>query len=187
MEGIAFIPNAWKEGVISTMKNFFLYMTATNKESYSEKLKNVYYFSNEKILAVDKNMYNKSERFKMQNELEIKPFSITQRIFKALLKHIVDSPKKIIIKHIEFIDESISDSQEYLELCNLIGVFDDENIFKQVDYILHEFDTEIYSIAIRYSGYDFLITAEGVIDTDAPDNILTDFFVDEAVNDLLLV
>ena len=48
------------------------------------------------------------------------------------------------------------------------------------------YDTDVEKIVIRFKGYDFTITSEGVLDTDAPDTVFIDFLKDKVINRLIL-
>jgi len=52
--------------------------------------------------------------------------------------------------------------------------------------ILDDFDTDIYSITIRYCGYNFTITSEGLFESEAPKDIFERFIWDEIINKLFL-
>ncbi len=187
MKGILLFHNSWEEGVFNYMKNYFLYLALSTKMENESNFKDILYFKNKRIVAVDRNTYNKNDRLNLQQSYKFMPFSVNQRVFKSLLSYAAESPGEIIIKNIEFFDETIEDSSEYDDIQNDLSKMDYNNILEKVLYILEEFDTEIYSILLSYKGYDFYLSGEGVMDTNAPDDILFNFTGDEKVSNTLLL
>lgn len=159
------------------MKNYFLYVDYNNKivDTMSEA---IYMFDNRRIVAVDRQTYDKDRRLKLQNELNIRPYYITQEVFKEMLYHFYINPNKVIIRDINFIDDFIEETDEYEQLEAFITKRNIEGINNYVRKIIKEYDTEIYDIKIRYQGYDFSITNQGVLNVEAPDDTFKKFLKD---------
>lgn len=176
-----------KEGVYSFMKNFFLYLKFKSSSHEYCNYEDVHCFENNKILAVSRNTYNAQNRAKLQKNIGMQPYYITQNIFKEFLQFILNSSQEdVMLMGIQFVDKSIEDSFECLELQRCIDKKDIENAYKKIFDIMDLYDTDIESLKIRYNGYDFYISSKGVIDTNAPTNIFKSFIEDSIINKIML-
>ncbi|MDU6522118.1 hypothetical protein [Clostridium sp.] len=165
------------------MKNLFLYYSYDNITSESlSNLNDIYMFLNKKIIAVDKNVYNKNERIKLQKQIDIQPYYITQRIFKELLIESINSEIKII--NVLFEDE-LDDVDEYLELIEYIQKSKNNQIVKQIDFIMVEFETKIEKLEVAYDDNRYSLTSSGVLDVYDSDNIKK-LLADKIINRKLL-
>lgn len=187
MNSLAYPNDTLKEGVYIFMKNFFLYLKSKTFINNCYDHDDMYFFENNRIIAISRNEYNAEKRYALQQELGIRPYYITQNVFKEFLLYLsCNYQDKIILMYIDFIDRDITDTPEYLELLDNIKKNEISAAFQNTFNIMDEFDTDINSLTVRYQGYDFYISNKGVIDTDAPDNILKLFFGDESINKLIL-
>jgi len=169
---------------VNNMNNYFLYLKIGKEKIDCNSLKDIYCFNNNKIIAVDKNSYSKSKRAELQTELSITPYYITQNIFKEFIFYVV-SNKKYLIRNIDFLDETVKETDEYNYLISLMHNRSNE-IYSYVNYMIDEFDTDVSTLVIRFSGYDFSISSKGVIDTFAPNKFFYEFLNDQNINKLIL-
>lgn len=187
MDNLMNYQSAWKEGVYVTMKNFFLYLSFRPAIDNSKCKEDIYCFLNKQIIAVDRNIYNMESRQVIQKDLGIRPYFLSQSMFMEILNGMVFSRwKDIRLKGIYFEDESIENMFEYSQLIAAINKNDMFLAYNHITEIIELYDTDIRAISIRYKGYYFNITKDGVMDTDAPDYIFYDFINDKIVNAILL-
>ncbi|MGG7163462.1 hypothetical protein [Clostridium ihumii] len=147
------------------------YNSSTDKDNLELcKLKNVYCFCNYKIVGIDKNNYNKNQRLMLQQEYNMDPYYFTQDTFKNILLDLKDNGN-FTLTSIYFLDESICESCEYEELNNSIINRKINEIYEDVNYILDEFDTEIYKISLKHLDTTITITSEGVLSLQSPMSI----------------
>lgn len=169
------------------MKNFFLYIKSRPSEQPICESEDIFCFKNNKILAIDKSIYDAKNRAELQKSIGMHPYYITQSIFKEFLHFTsVEKQLSILLKDIQFIDDSIDTSIEYSDLQENIRKGDANYFNQNIFEIMNIYDTDIKSMVVRYGGYDFSISNEGVISTDAPKNILESFVEDEAINKIIL-
>lgn len=174
-----------KEGVVALMKNLFLYLRYNDENASSNKLDNIYFFNNSKIVALDRNVYGCKYRLELQSRLGVEPYYITGNIFKEFLLYSAKNKNHILLRNIEFSDDSIVETEEYKALKEALWN-QTEDIYYNIKNVLDEFDTSIRKITFRYNGYDFTISEDGVLDADAPEQILKLFIEDKMINKLIL-
>ena len=162
-------------------KNLFLYINSSNNsEIHDSSYKDIYCIG-DMIVAIDKNVYDKKERFNFQKRFNVHPYYISQKTFKEII--FVSNDIKLL--NINFIDESIEDSLEYKNLQNIIygGV---SNLYETVMYIIDEFDTEIKSVTFIYKSMKIELTNEGVLNFYSNDSLLQTLTTDNKIKNLLL-
>ncbi len=169
------------------MKNLFLYYNSDYK--HCEKMNNlndIFLFKSKKLIAVDKDVYDKKERLELQKKLYIQPYYTTQRIFKELIISILEQERKFRILDISFEDEELEAEEEYLDLLDCIRFNNGENILSKINIIFQQYDTEISSIVFVYENRKFSLTNTGILNVEDSDEIFTNFLNDKNINKNLL-
>lgn len=92
----------------------------------------------------------------------------------------------LLLRSITFKNKETETSEELSQLYNDIQSRNFNTVYEQVQKIMDIYDTDVEKIVIRFKGYDFTITSEGVLDTDAPDTVFIDFLKDKVINRLIL-
>ncbi|MBU3089437.1 hypothetical protein KPL42_13145 [Clostridium gasigenes] len=179
------------------MRNLYLYINYKNDFNICCDYKDIYCFK-DKLICIDKNIYNKSKRYELQKELSVKPYFVSQDTFKEMLYALINNKVNFKIKDIEFIDESIREEIEYYELESIIkknwciNKKLEENkdlnkkLYRNILNIIEEFDTEIKSIKFIYSKMDIEITNKGVLNFNSGDELLNNLVTDSILNKMLL-
>lgn len=173
-----------KREIVETMKNLFLYLKPLKVEK--RDIHDIYYFNNDRIVAIDKNIYSRKERASLQDDLMISPFYLTYNIFMQFIYFALNHKEKINLKLIRFEDSDVHDTHEYQELIRVLNQYDNGNVFLTLQELLELYDTYIQEIDFKYKGYLFRLSEQGVIDTEATDDILASFVSDEEINKLIL-
>lgn len=168
------------------MNNFLLFLKYNNNSDFCENYKNIFCFSNKRVVAVDESEYDKRKRMELQKLLGIRPYYLSQKVFKETLDYALSNPNEIVIRDIEFLDSAIEDTEEYYELMDMFLDNCLSEAYKQVYKILREFDTEIYELKIRFKNHDFTLVKTGVLESDAPPVIFDSFINDVKFNRLIL-
>ncbi|RXM68346.1 hypothetical protein [Clostridium tetani] len=166
-------------------RNFYLYFAQGISKNLCN-INNVYCFKNDLIIAIDKNIYGRKQRYEFQKYYRMSPYYISQQVLKEILMHSLKEPNLFYLRDIEFIDKYVEDTPDFDFLKNLILKYEVEDIYKNVHYILNEYDTEILKIRFRYKGFDFCLNTEGVLDVEAPSDIIEEFIEDNITNKLIL-
>lgn len=179
--------NLMKEGAFR-MRNFFLYISLNKNALKDYDVNNILCFRNCDILAVNVETYNsKDKRFKLQQSLSMRPYYISQVIFSEFLYFILtNNPNVFLLRDIRFKDITVEETDLYCNLYEYINAQDYKKVFDVVKSIKEEYDTDISGIKIRYGGYDFIITSDGVLDSDANNEVFYSFINNPYVNNLIL-
>jgi hypothetical protein len=163
----------------------FLYINCRQDNSFCHKYNNIYCFS-DKLVGIDKNTYNKQSRYAFQKELNVKPYFVSQNVFKEILFSLAHGKLDILIRDIDFIDDSIKNESIYDTLENFIWTRNNNDIYRYTLYILDAYDTEIKSMKFIYKGMEIEITNEGVLNFSSSDEMLRNLVGDTKINNILL-
>lgn len=166
-------------------KNLFLYINSNKDLKICEKYNDIYCFG-EKLVGIDKNAYDRKNRFNLQQQFNVHPYFVSQNVFKEILYSLVYGRISLRILDINFIDDSIIETEEYGYLQQVIRNNDNINIYMQTLNIIDEFDTEIKNIKFIYNGMNIDLTNEGVLNFYSGDELLIKFTSDIKVKNLLL-
>lgn len=178
--------NALKEGAYLFMENFFLYIRSKHLRKQTCDQEGIYCFKNDRILAVNKRFYDTQNMVEL-HDMGLYPYYITQNIFKDFLHFTFETKQpKMLLKDIRFMDESVESCIEYSEIQQNIKDNDIEHLNESILEALRSFDTDIRSLTIRYDGYDFCISNEGVLATDAPKNVIKSFTDNTTINKIIV-
>lgn len=175
-----------KVGDLEMTKSLFLYLKYKENGKLNS-YKDIHCFNNNMIITVDYDEYNtKNERLKIQKELSVRPYFITRNIFKEFILFACSEQNKLLLRAIIFFDNYVMEEEEYLLLANNLLKLKFSGVYEQVEYIETEFDTKVKEITFRYEGYDFTLTAEGVLTYEATNKVFNDFLYDNKINNLIL-
>lgn len=166
--------------------NLLLYIKYSNGEFNECDNKSILCFDNNKIIAINELDFTKEQRSNLQNKLHIRPYFISQRVFKEVLYEICYSETFMNLRDIEFSDDSIAKTTEYEDLGYFIIKRNFSNIFELYNNILDDYDTSIRAISINYFGYDFSLTSRGVISAYAPLEVINKLISDNKFNRIIL-
>lgn len=166
-------------------RNLFLYVNCRKDNRICHKWNDIYCFT-DKLIGIDKNTYNKQNRYAFQKELNVKPYFVSQYVFKEILYSLAHGKLDIKILDIRFIDDSIESEIEYEKLESLIWSNKTTELYAYILYILDIFDSEIRSMKFIYKGMEIEITNEGVLNFGSSDEMLQELLADKKINGLLL-
>ena len=166
-------------------KNLFLYINANKDLTICHKCEDIYCIG-DKLVAVDKNKYDRKNRFALQKQFDVYPYFISQYVFKDILRSLAYGKINIFVVNIDFTDDSIIETQEYNDLQLDIKKMDKKNLYNDVLNIINEFDTEIKNIKFIYNGKVIELTNKGILNFQSKDEMLHDFTSSEDVVKLLL-
>lgn len=166
-------------------KNLFLYINSSKNSNICNQYKDIYCFGSS-LVAIDKNAYNKNNRFNLQKQLNVYPYYITQSIFKDILRSLAYNKINISLMNISFIDDKIDETIEYDELQDIIANKDNIKIYEYTLQILDEYDTEIKKIKFVYKKMILELTNEGILNFQSKDDLLGAFIADTSAKNLLL-
>lgn len=161
-------------------KNLFLYLNANRNTEICKEYNDIYCIG-DMLVAIDKVSYNKNQRFKLQEKFNVYPYFVTQKVFKEILFSCLD----IRVLNINFIDDSIADTEEYRDLEE---IFYEEkgNAYNKIINIIEDFDTEIKSITFVYKLMRIELTNEGVLNFYSEEKLLNMFMADKRMNKILI-
>lgn len=167
------------------MKNLFLYYYNSNI-SELKKFKHIYFFENQKLIAIDKDVYGREERLLLQERLYIQPYYISQKILKELILSITSFTDKFRILDINFEEDYIEDTKEYELLLESIRNRDYKYLIEYVNKIIRSYDTEISDLVFVFEDRKFKITSTGILNVEASNEVFTDLLHDKVINRNLL-
>jgi hypothetical protein len=163
----------------------FLYINCRKDSSICFKYHDIFCFSN-KLIGIDKNIYNKQNRYAFQKELNVKPYFVSQNVFKEILYSLAHGKIDIKVCDIDFIDDSVKYELEYETLEDLMWTSRNTDLYKYVLHILEQYDTEIKSMKFIYDSMEIELTNEGVLNFSSTDEMLQRLVEDKNINKLLL-
>lgn len=136
---------------------------------------NIYCFSNNYIVAIDSN-YIKINKHIIQ-EMKLNPYYLSSKVFKEFIN------KSICFNDYFVSDLDINDYEEIEEyLLGELKEYLHNNKLKQLLSLILDNDIDIDKITIRFQGYDFSLTSEGILTIDAPKEIVDNFIKDTIIN-----
>jgi len=166
-------------------KNLFLYINSNKNLAICSSNKDVYCFG-DKLVGIDKNIYDRRNRFMLQKKFNVHPYFVSQNVFKEILYSLSCGNSDIKLLDITFLDDSIIETVEYEYLQQIILGNDMANLYKEIMSIIKEFDTEIKSVKFLYNCMKMELTNEGVLNFYSNDELLNGIVSDMKIKNLLL-
>jgi hypothetical protein len=144
------------------------------------------YCFGDKLVGIDKNVYDRVNRFNLQKQFNVYPYFVSQNVFKEILNALVYGKVDMKLIDINFIDDSIIETEEHKYLQDVINKNDIIDLYKQTLNIIEQFDTEIKNIKFIYNYTIIELTNTGVLNLHSKDELLNNLFFDTKIKDLLL-
>lgn len=166
-------------------KNLFLYINSNRDMTICNSHDDIYCFG-DRLVGIDKNIYDRKNRFVLQKQFNVHPYFISQNVFKEMLYSLSCGTLDIKLLDITFVDDSIVDTVEYDYLQQIILNSDTSSIYKETVKVITEFDTEIRSIRFLYNYMNIELTNEGVLNFYSNDELLNNIISDTKMKNMLL-
>lgn len=168
------------------MKNYYLYVKTNENIVPADTLpEGIFTFDSCPLLLMDISRFtDRDERFHLQQQYGILPYYITQPVFQEIL-YFCEHYNDLILCSIRFKNSSMEDTGAYHALVTALEEWNSRDIAQKIADISSAYDTDLQQVDIRYEGYRFGLSSEGVLETDAPEMIFAYFLRDCNVNRLI--